>query len=139
MLPDSAAQQPSDIAYPPELERLLVRLPSRVRCTFTAEQVRSLAEAIGSHSQMHSVKFQVSLPLFGKRFYLALFAGWERRSAERLLREGQLSQQKAFVLYGLALWLFLSVSAVGVLLLINLIRLALGPEVAHSELLFLPN
>jgi hypothetical protein len=61
----------------------------------TLEEGSTMDESISSNDQgeaaawadAHPVNIRVSLPFFGKRFYLTLVAGQERRAVERLKAE----------------------------------------------------
>ena len=49
-------------------------------------------------------KSKVSIPFFGKRFYLSFLFGRDLRNDERLKSEGQLGLKSTSLVYGVALW-----------------------------------
>lgn len=112
----------------PAFERLLARMPVQVRATLTTEQLMALSLASVPAIAPHIVDYRVSIPFLGKRFYLTVLAGRERRSLARLAGEGQLPSVKLAKLnattvgYGLAIALFAAMIA------LLLAKLALGIE-----------
>lgn len=90
---------------------LLVRIPQRVRDTFTNEQIEALAWATSAIETRHVLAKRRTLGVFGKHFYFALFVGRCRRhrpsELERFIHRG-LRHSKLFraaqyaVLSGLA-------------------------------------
>lgn len=73
-------------------------------------------QTTAQEAENHRVAYRASSSLFGRRFYLAFFMGTERRSTERLEREGQVQPFTRLFLFlvGLA-WLvfWLTVIALG--------------------------
>ena len=88
----------------PEFVRLLSRLPSQIRESFTTEQLVFLAEASHAPEAKHMFKSKVSIPFFGKRSYLSFLFGRDLRNDERLKSEGQLGLKSTSLVYGVALW-----------------------------------
>ncbi len=64
------------------------RIPSDVRSSFTPVQLAALQTAL--KPRRHTVDLRLSLPWLGKRFYLVILAGEERRSPLRRRLESQL-------------------------------------------------
>jgi len=71
------------------VERVLLRMPGRIRETFSAAQVQALAAAMEATERRDTYKFEVSLPFFGARYFLTFICGPDRRSLGRLMAEGQ--------------------------------------------------
>jgi len=117
---------------------VMMRLSDDVRATFSEDQKAALARAFRAGSGGHSVRYQVSVPAFGRRYYLAFFAGRERRSAERLKAEGQLSPRRLGLVYLAAFWLFFSVTGAGLMLALQLLRLAAGDQLLSASLALVP-
>ena len=69
---------------------LLAKMPDAIRRSFTVEQLDAMAGAMGSRQAEHAVRLQATAPVWpGRKVYLALFLGSERRNSKRLEREGQ--------------------------------------------------
>lgn len=78
------------IDWHPEMLRLMVNIVPDVRSSFSAAQMYALAHALRPVIRRHALEYRVSLPFFGGRFYVAFFAGRERRTRTRLAASGQL-------------------------------------------------
>lgn len=64
-----------------------------VAASFTPEQRRAIKMVFGARSPMrHAVDVRRSISVLGKRFYIVVLAGSERRSKARLHREGMASR-----------------------------------------------
>lgn len=69
-------------------ERLLAALPAGVRDGLSAEQRDALLAAARELAwSKHATDIRLSIPFIGKRYYLVLLGGEERRDAARLRRE----------------------------------------------------
>lgn len=77
------------------------RIPADILALLTEAQRQKLIEAVTPRQSPHRIDFRTSIPFFGRRYYLTILAGPERRSLERLLSEGQLAQGKPLLVYGL--------------------------------------
>ena len=95
------------------VDQFLDRMPSRMAGTFTGEQRAALYRALKAESwRNHPVNIRLSIPFFGKGFYLTLVAGREKRAKARLKR-----QKRIFPLHRLGNILFLlGLTGTGVLL-----------------------
>lgn len=136
--PDWVCHGPLEAAPPaapshPAFDRLMARIPIELHHTFTRQQLVALSRASVPINSPHAVNVRVSVPFFGKRFYVTLLAGRERRSLKRLTAEGQLLTSKLFSLDSklMAPILFLSlfVLAFGAYIL----RAALDVDTSASE------
>lgn len=68
------------------------RIDQDVAASFTPEQRRAIKLMFASRaSRRHSLDIRRSVSIFGKRFYIVLLGGVERRDKERLRREGMVS------------------------------------------------
>lgn len=99
----SPALQAAGVDSNPAFDRLAARLPATILATLTPEQLSALEEAIRPANARHRVDYRVSIPWIGGRYYIALFAGRERRSMERLRQEGQISIGRVAGTYGAVL------------------------------------
>ncbi len=86
--PQQAAPQP---ARHPAFDRIMARIPLDSRRTFTPDQLMALSLASVPVNSKHVIDYRVSVPFFGRRFYLTLLAGREQRSKARLAAEMQLA------------------------------------------------
>ena len=82
-----AAEAQSNPAVEPPVE--IATIPADIAARLSAEQVEHLRGILAARHTPHAVDYRVTTSLFGKRFYVALFAGSETRSWERLKREKQ--------------------------------------------------
>lgn len=74
-------------------EHYFRRIDPQVAASFTEEQRRAIRTMFGSRGiARHAVDFRRSFRLGRRRFYLVVLAGRERRSIERLAREGMISR-----------------------------------------------
>lgn len=77
----------------PFLAQFLAGAPEEVAGTFTRDQLHAIKIAFGAQRQArHPLDLRRSVSLFGRRFYVVLLAGRERRPADRLEREGLISR-----------------------------------------------
>lgn len=61
------------------LARIYARMPLHLQLTFTPEQIAALGEATYDPPTPHKVGIRRTFGLFGRRYYLALFMGRDRR------------------------------------------------------------
>jgi len=119
-------QEPCKIDSHPAYERMLARLPSGMRASFTMAQLAMLAEASRPPSLRHCVDYRVSLPFFGARYYLTIFFGKERRSRNRVAFEGQANISQASIAYVVVLWILITFCLVTALVLLYVVKSAMG-------------
>lgn len=125
----SAAPQPP---FHPAFERLLKRLPEEHRRALTDEQLSALALASLPSPASHLIEYRVSVPFFGRRFYLTVFAGREQRALARLVSEGQLPAIQIARLNPVAWTLMLALIGFGVLMALMLAKAMFGIELTES-------
>lgn len=131
----SAIQAPESPTNHPAFERLLKRLPEEHRRAFTEEQLRALALASIPPPPNHQIEYRVSVPFFGKRFYVTLFVGRERRVRSRLVAEGQMPVAQILKPDPVAWTLILALTGFGVLLALFLAKAMFGIELGESIVL----
>jgi hypothetical protein len=61
------------------LARICARMPVEVQMSFTPEQIAALGVATYYPPSPHKVAIRKTFGIFGKRYYLALFMGRDRR------------------------------------------------------------
>ena len=106
------------IARHPAFDRAMAGMPEHVRCTFSAEQLECLSSVLTPKPARHWIDWRVSIPFLGRRYYVTLLFGKERRDLARLHQEGQLSLSRIYVVY-------LILALAGLVLLSALILFAL--------------
>ena len=137
----SAVDQPipvstSAIDWHPAFSRLFAGLPHDVQASMSPAQLAALSRVM--QPQSDSRRLRVSLPVFGRRYYLAVFLGRERRGLQRLRQEGQLSipliSVVMFVLAGLALPSLIAIILLATYLLKSVLGIDLldGPSLLHD-------
>ncbi len=73
------------------LETLLEKLPPEIVESFTPEQRAALWQASKPMSwRRHPINLRMSMPIFGRRYFLTVVGGEERRNPDRLVRERHL-------------------------------------------------
>lgn len=70
----------------PAFDKILARIPPEIAATLTNEQLEAIEEALSKNNTLnhHPVDIRVSLPVPGRRTYIVLLAGSERRHYKRL-------------------------------------------------------
>lgn len=114
------AQQPSRLKMvkhaqtrgPSPVTRALHKMPKMMRESFSAVQLEALEGALGQQNRIHKIDYRVSLPWFGRRAYITLLAGEERRSLARLQDEGQIAICRVAMTYGIAMTVILGLMLV---------------------------
>ena len=72
----------------PPADSLFARLPAWVMDTLTAEQRDAIHQAVCDPSLRHPpINIRFSLPAFGRRYFLTIIGGAERRGARRRTQE----------------------------------------------------
>ena len=79
--------------------RIASRLPQNIWDTLTDVQKTAIHAAITNRANNHIASLRSSIRLAGRRYYLALFFGHERRNVERLRDEGQLDRGEVSFIY----------------------------------------
>lgn len=89
----------SDPNSPRPITPALRRLSPELLDSFTPAQRAAVIAALVPPPGSHSIDLRTSIPLFGGRYYLTVLAGRERRSLDRLAREGQLDLKRVVCAY----------------------------------------
>ncbi len=72
------------LEYALQADSLFARLPAWVMDTLTAEQRNAIHQAVCDPSLRHPpINIRFSLPAFGRRYFLTIIGGVERRGAQR--------------------------------------------------------
>ena len=126
------------VERPFQYQRMLRRLPASVLATLTPVQLAAISDALIPDAPAHAIDYRVSVPFFGKRFYITLLAGRERRSLARLAREAQLHAKHIAAFYAFALLILGCLTLIGTVLLGYVMKSALdidimeGPSLLHG-------
>ena len=76
------------LGYALQADSLFARLPAWVMDTLTAEQRDAIQQAVCDPSLRHPpINIRFSLPAFGRRYFLTIIGGAERRGAYKPVRE----------------------------------------------------
>lgn len=76
------------LEYALQADSLFARLPAWVMDTLTAEQRDAIHQAVCDPSLRHPpINIRFSLPAFGRRYFLTIIGGAERRGARRRAQE----------------------------------------------------
>ncbi len=117
---------------------MLRRLPANILSTLTPLQLDAISDALIPDAPTHAIDYRVSIPFFGKRFYITLLAGRERRSLARLAREAQLHAKHIGAFYAFALLVLGCFTLIGSVLIGYVVKSALdidlmdGPSLLHG-------
>lgn len=66
-----------------------IQVRDDIKARLDSEQIDWLEEKIGARTTRHAINYRVSTAVVGRRFYLTVLAGAEKRSLRRLQEEGQ--------------------------------------------------
>ncbi|HPG89169.1 MAG TPA: hypothetical protein PLD46_05915 [Hyphomicrobium sp.] len=124
-----ASAQDAAPTYHPAFERILKRLPEQHLRAFTPEQLMALSLASIPSVAPHSLDYRVSLPFFGRRFYLTILAGREQRSRARLVADGQLPVTQLLQFNPVAWSLLLALLVFGAMITLYIVKSLLGIDV----------
>lgn len=128
----------ADAERPFQYQRMLRRLPASILSSLTPVQLDAISDALIPDPPTHAIDYRVSIPFFGRRFYVTLLAGRERRSLARLAREAQLHAKHIAAFYAFALLALGCLTLVGTVLIGYVMKSALdidlldGPSLLHG-------
>ncbi|HMN39033.1 MAG TPA: hypothetical protein PKD49_15155 [Hyphomicrobium sp.] len=125
-------QQRERAPRPFQFERMLARLPPGVRDSLTHQQLDCISDALIPDPPRHAIDYRASIPFFGRRFYVTLLVGRERRSLERLAREAQLRASHTAIVYSILLLLLICGSFLGFVLLGYVLKSVLGVDLTDG-------
>jgi hypothetical protein len=107
-LAEEAAAQPPHWREDPFFAQYFARIDRETADSFSPQQRAALKLMFAGRAPgRHWIDLRRSVPLLGRRIYLVLLVGRERRSAERLRREGMISRTGDALAYVLTLTLLL--------------------------------
>lgn len=112
-----------------EIER---HFPSEVLASFTPLQLAVFEHLRSRAPTKHAFEYRISIPTPWKSYYLSVFAGPERRSAERLAHERQTSLLRQSTLLGGMLFVLLSSAMFGVMCAVYLVESAFGIDLIEG-------
>jgi len=116
-----AIKRPSSVYEDPAIINLLEKVPDKIKASFTEEQLFHLRNAVvGRQWRHHHIDIRGTLPWFNYRYYYVLIAGKNKRELSR----AELKASRLFTAF--LLTCFLSVSALFGLLILYLLKSALG-------------
>lgn len=128
----------------PVLRRIFARMPAHVRATFTHEQIDALGRASIGGGAGHALAVRRTVSVLGKRFYLALFIGADKRRKltrlELFIRRGMRESWFRRLVTSVALLAAAAVFALGVICVLYLVKSLLGidlmpgPSILHNLL-----
>lgn len=104
------------------MDQFLDRVPSHVADSFTPEQRAALYGALKPKSwSPHPVNIRLTIPFFGRSYFLTIVAGHEKRSKERLRRQKRIFplQRVGNILFLLGLTGLAMAAAFGLLALVH--------------------
>lgn len=128
----------ADDERPFQFKRMLKRLPPGVLSTLTPVQLDAISDALIPDPPSHALDYRVSIPFMGRRYYVTLLAGRERRSLARLAREAQLHAKHVAAFYAFALLILGCLTLIGTVLIGYVVKSALdidlmdGPSLLHG-------
>ena len=123
---------------------MLAKLPPAVWDSLTTQQLDCISDALIPDPPRHAIDYRASIPFFGRRFYVTLLVGRERRSQERLAREAQLRARHVAIVYSVLLMLVSCVSFLAFVLAGYVLKSAMGidltdgPSLLHQYILDVP-
>lgn len=120
---------------------MLAKLPPAVWDSLTTQQLDCISDALIPDPPRHAIDYRASIPFFGRRFYVTLLVGRERRSQERLAREAQLRARHVAIVYSVLLMFVSCVSFLAFVLAGYVLKSAMGidltdgPSLLHQYIL----
>lgn len=128
----------------PALARMFDRIPAHVRQSFSPDQIEALRRASLQGPERHMLAVRRTIPIFGRRYYLAMFIGRDRRrpltKVELFLARGMREswfRRMAIAVVLLALAGLVALGAICITYLVkSLLRIDLlpGPSILHNLL-----
>lgn len=119
-----------------DLARLLAALPPSAGSKFNSEQLAALDIAVARtrpRPGKHKIDYRVSLPILGRRYYLVLLAGKERRTLARIHSEGQNTAWRMSMAYAILMTAIAMFGTVAVLVLLYAVKSMLGIDLFEEH------
>lgn len=120
----------------PELARLIAGMVPDARAQFTSAHLAALEVAIARtrpSPDRHKTDFRVSLPFFGRRYYLRFLGGIEQRNDGRLQREGQSCPRRQSLAYTVLLSVLVSSGLVAGVVILYFLKSVLGVDLFQDH------
>lgn len=133
-----AVSTATPVERPFQFQRMVRRLPASVLATLTPLQLEAISDALIPDRPTHVIDYRVSIPFFGRRFYITLLVGRERRSLARLATEAQLHAKHIAAFYAVALLVLGFLTLIGTVIIGYVAKSALdidlmdGPSLLHG-------
>ena len=105
------------------------RMPQNIWDTLTDVQKTAVHAAITDRANTHIASLRSSFRVAGRRYYLALFFGHERRSLERLRNEGQLDPGEVSFIFSVLGILMLIFGIIFIALFVYMFKSLLGIDI----------
>lgn len=102
----------------------------------TPQQLDAISDALTPDPPSHVIDYRVSIPFMGRRFYITLLAGRERRSLTRLAREAQLHARHIATFYAVLLLVLGCLTVSGTILLGYVVKSALDIDIMDGPSMF---
>lgn len=113
----------------PETRRIYARIPPSIWSALNIEQQRVLFTAIRGNPNNHLFSVRSSIRVPGRRYYLTIYFGRERRNLDRLRDEGQLDPGEVSIAYIIIGAVALVASIIPIGLGLYVIKSALGIDI----------
>ena len=114
---------------PAVTRRSATHIPQHIWDTLTDHQKTAIHTAIADRATNHIAAVRSSFRIAGRRYYLALLFGHERRSVERLRREGQLDPEEVSIIFMILGTLTLVYGFMLLILVVYMIKSLLGIDI----------
>ncbi len=119
-----------------DLLRLLAALPHTAGAKLTNMQMAALDVAIARtrpKAGSHKLDYRVSVPFFGKRYYFVVKGGEERRSQDRIAKEGLNAPWRVSIAYTVLMGVIATTGLMAVIVLLYLLKSIMGIDVYEDH------
>ncbi|MEQ1616438.1 MAG: hypothetical protein ABL904_27105 [Hyphomicrobiaceae bacterium] len=120
----------------PAFNKHLPSLPSEGQLSFNPEQLSILSRATNTPPASHIIDFRASTRILRNAFYIRIIFGRERRNADRLRTENQISLAKSIALIAVIGWLVTTAAVIVALLVTYGIKSTIGIDLFDGASLF---
>jgi len=111
---------------------MIKKVHPSILASFTPSQLNALAAVSKPSPGQHWIDYRVSLPIFGRRIYLTILAGRERRSLTRLKHEGQISLAITSISYVVTTWMIASALIVSLVTVLYILKTIIGLDLIEG-------
>ena len=119
-----------------ELSRIISALPICCKTKFTPELLSALDVAMARTRQRpnsHKIDYRVSVPVFGRRYYIVLLAGKERRTIARISSEGHNKTWRITLAYAILMSALACAGLVGIIVLLYFVKTMVGVDLFEQN------